>query len=157
MGKLGEHSQALALLNRSYIISVFSLTVFYCTCVNHSKWDLSTKFCKSDDTKFWFQYTWYTKSRIYNSYIFFYQYLIFIAAICERGCGPFATCVKPGRCRCKKGYVGKKCRKKVKHECLRYCMKSCPSGNCTCPKYGKSCEKGKYCFQKWIRIENKSL
>lgn len=79
---------------------------------------------------------------------FFYQYLIFIAAICEGGCGPFATCVKPGRCKCKKGYVGKKCRKKVKHECLRYCMKSCPSGNCTCPKYGKSCEKGKYCFQK---------
>lgn len=62
-------------------------------------------------------------------------------AICEGGCGAFATCIKPGKCRCKKGYIGKKCRKKVKHECLRYCMKSCPAGNCTCPKYGKSCEK----------------
>nr|XP_022288617.1 hemicentin-1-like [Crassostrea virginica]XP_022288618.1 hemicentin-1-like [Crassostrea virginica] len=62
-------------------------------------------------------------------------------AICEGGCGSFATCVKPGKCKCKKGYFGKNCRRKAKHQCLRYCMKSCPSGKCTCPKYGKSCEK----------------
>lgn len=62
-------------------------------------------------------------------------------AICEGGCGSFATCIKPGKCKCKEGYVGKNCRKKAKHECLRFCMKSCPSGKCTCPKYGRSCTK----------------
>lgn len=72
------------------------------------------------------------------------RYLVgFIAAICKGGCGSFATCVKPGKCKCKEGYVGKKCRKKAKHECLRYCMKNCSSGRCSCPKYGKSCKKGK--------------
>ena len=68
--------------------------------------------------------------------------LFCVPAICDGGCGSFATCVKPGKCKCKKGYFGKNCRRKAKHQCLRYCMKSCPSGKCTCPKYGKSCEKG---------------
>jgi hypothetical protein len=70
-------------------------------------------------------------------------WVFFIAAICKGGCGSFATCIKPGKCKCKEGFVGKKCRKKAQYECLRYCMKRCLSGRCACPKYGKSCKKGK--------------